>query len=135
MESDDESLSRPVPSSTVQCHDVVDMLNIPPSAYMQAFSHCTYEFTNKKVLVCDLQGIYNTDFCPPTFELTDPAIHYRSAKDRKMVYGRTDKGIRGIDLFFATHTCSVLCHLVCLSKNPDWKKSWHTHHQQKYRSA
>jgi Alpha-kinase family/von Willebrand factor type A domain len=130
LESDDEAPSSLAAASAAEFKDSD---HVPPSAYLQAFSHFTYEFTNKKVLVCDLQGIYNTDFCPPTFELTDPAIHYRSAKDRKMVYGRTDKGIKGIDLFFATHECSNLCKIVCLNaKNVDWKKGWYDHHEKKF---
>jgi Alpha-kinase family/von Willebrand factor type A domain len=86
--------------------------NAAPSAYLQAFSHFTYVFTNKKILVCDLQGVYNTDTVPPSFELTDPAIHYYSKKGRRMVYGRTDKGKRGMDRFMKTHQCSELCPLI-----------------------
>jgi hypothetical protein len=36
--------------------------------------------------------VYNTDLVPATFELTDPAIHYKSNKGRRLAYGRTDKG-------------------------------------------
>ena len=58
--------------------------SVYPSDYLQAFTHFTYLYTNKKVLVCDLQGVYNTESVPPTFELADPAIHY-SSKRREMV--------------------------------------------------
>jgi Alpha-kinase family len=109
--------------------------DIAPQAYLQAFSHFTHAFTNRKVLVCDLQGVYNTSTVPPKFELTDPAIHYRSKK-RRMVYGRTDKGESGIRLFFKTHKCSDLCKLVNLSKrNKDWHQAWCQHHQSKHASA
>jgi Alpha-kinase family len=109
--------------------------DIAPQAYLQAFSHFTHAFTNRKVLVCDLQGVYNTSTVPPTFELTDPAIHYRSKK-RRMVYGRTDKGESGIRLFFKTHKYSDICKLVNLSKrNKDWHQAWCHHHQSKHASA
>jgi hypothetical protein len=72
-----------------------------PSEYLQAFSHFSYRFTNKRVMVCDLQGVYNTDLCPPTIEMTDPAIHCSSLKGRRsMFFGRTDKGKTGMELFF-----------------------------------
>ena len=61
------------------------MLSTPPTLHAhpaandaEAFTHFTYRFTKKKVMVCDLQGIFNTDLTPPTIELTDPAIHYAS---------------------------------------------------------
>lgn len=99
---------------------------VPPSEYLQAFSHFTYLFTNKKLLVCDLQGIYNTDTVPPTFQLSDPAIHYKSSKKREMVFGRTDKGKVGIDMFFKSHTCSRFCKFLQLSRtNKNWQKTWH----------
>ena len=68
------------------------------SDYLQAFTHFPYLYTNRKVMVCDLQGVYNADASPPTFELSDPAIHYGS-KRRQMVFGRTDKGRKGMQLF------------------------------------
>ena len=74
-----------------------------PSDYLQAFTHFTYLFTGRKVMVCDLQGVFNTDMVPPTFELSDPAIHYSSKRGREMVYGLTDKGRKGVQLFFNTH--------------------------------
>lgn len=96
-----------------------------PSDYLQAFTHFTYRYTNRKVMVCDLQGIYNIDVEPPTFELTDPAIHYSSRRGREMVYGRTDKGKKGMQLFFNTHKCSGVCKLLQLSKkNKKWKTEW-----------
>lgn len=95
------------------------------SDYLQAFTHFTYLFTNKKVMVCDLQGVFNDDMVPPTFELTDPAIHYRSSR-REMVFGRTDKGRKGMDLFFHTHKCTPICKSLQLSgKNRRWRKQWH----------
>jgi Alpha-kinase family len=98
---------------------------IEPSEYLQAFTHFTYLFTNKKVMVCDLQGVYNDHIVPPTFQLTDPAIHYRSTK-REMVFGRTDKGQKGMQLFFSTHKCTPICKFLSLTgKNKQWRKQWH----------
>lgn len=100
--------------------------NTIPCDYLQAFTHFSYRFTNGKVMVCDLQGIYNVDSEPPTFELTDPAIHYASKQCREMVFGRTDKGKKGMQLFFNTHKCSAICKLMQLSKkNRNWRKEWH----------
>ena len=39
------------------------------------------------------------------FELTDPAICSRSRS-----YGPTDLGAKGIESFFANHTCNKYCH-------------------------
>jgi hypothetical protein len=96
-----------------------------PSDYLQAFTHFTYRYTYGKVMVCDLQGIFNTDMTPPTFQLTDPAIHYASYKGRRMVYGRTDKGRSGHYNFFKTHKCTSICKYLELSaKNKKWKRDW-----------
>jgi hypothetical protein len=101
-----------------------------PSNYLQAFTHFTYMFTNKKVMVCDLQGVFNRDTVPPTFELTDPVIHYTSKRGRKMVFGRTDMGKKGTQLFFNTHKCSNVCKLMQLSKqNMQWREEWHGRHR------
>jgi Alpha-kinase family/von Willebrand factor type A domain len=128
---DDESDEDPKEVGPEEGDSRVD--NTAHSAYLQAFSHFSYVFTNKKILVCDLQGVYNTDTVPPSFELTDPAIHYYSKKGRRMVYGRTDKGKRGMDRFMKTHKCSELCQFVNLSKsNLKWRKAWQEHHHRKY---
>ena len=110
-DSDDESVS-----DVEEANDVVEeddngseMINgINPSEYLQAFTHFTYRFTRKRIMVCDLQGVINTDTVPPTIELTDPAIHYASSKGRRMVYGRTDKGKTGVNAFFK------VLHRICL---------------------
>lgn len=78
----------------------------------QVFSCFTYRYTKRRMLVCDLQGILNKSKCPPVFEMTDPVIHYKSSRQRRHVYGRTDKGQDGIHNFYRTHVCSKLCWLV-----------------------
>ena len=112
-----------------------------PSDYLQAFSHFTYMFTNRKLLVCDLQGVYNTDIVPqPMYELTDPAIHYDDNNNNRgsttysdssrigrriLDFGRTDKGCKGIQEFFKTHKCTCICKMMQLcKKDTNWTKNW-----------
>lgn len=77
----------------------------------QAFSHFTYIVTGKKRLVCDLQGVVAGG---RMLRLSDPVIHYHDPGQarRKHVHGATDRGRKGIDLFFGSHRCSGLCRLV-----------------------
>ena len=116
----------PIGHEKIDADESDESNEITPSDYLQAFSHFTYTLTNKKLLVCDLQGVYDASSKPPMFELTDPAIHYKSkSKGKQMVYGRTDKGARGIQLFFNTHKCSKICKLMQLGKcQRDWKQKW-----------
>ena len=81
----------------------------------QAFSHFSYRESDRKMLVCDLQGVLddsNSVKRYPVFELTDPVIHYMSASGRKSTYGRTDRGKKGMKAFWKTHVCSPLCDLM-----------------------
>lgn len=127
---EDSSDSEDESSVQDECATAVDDENrsedlVDPSAYLQAFSHFSYLFTNRKVLVCDLQGVLNADYTPPRFELTDPAIHYRSNRGRRAVFGHTDKGQQGIASFFKTHKCSSICeHMKLSRKNEEWMKEW-----------
>ena len=89
---------------------------IDPNHIPQAFSHFTYHYSNRKLLVCDLQGVFDADTCPPTYELTDPVIHYKSSRGVKNTFGRTDCGKKGISDFFRTHICNPLCKLVIPQK-------------------
>jgi len=70
---------------------------------MEAFTHFTYHRSGGQLIVCDLQGRYRYDRC--RFELTDVAICSRTRR-----YGPTDLGEKGIDTFFANHTCNHFCH-------------------------
>ena len=88
-------------------------VNVKPEDIPQAFSHFTYIQSNRKMLVCDLQGVLTSaDADPPVFELTDPVIHYKSSKGNRNTYGRTDHGTKGMSEFFKTHKCSSLCRMV-----------------------
>jgi hypothetical protein len=85
-----------------------------PSQVAQAFSHFSYCESHRKRLVCDLQGVY--DEKENVLRFSDPAIHYYNhlREDRRMVHGRTDRGRKGVGMFFETHkdNCSPLCKLA-----------------------
>jgi Alpha-kinase family len=82
------------------------------SEVAQAFSHFTYWATGRKRLVCDLQGVY--DEGARILRLTDPVIHYHNPNNRfrNRVHGDTDRGKKGVAMFFGTHKCCHLCSLV-----------------------
>ena len=83
-------------------------------------------------MVCDLQGVFNTDMVPPTIELTDPAIHYASSRGRRSVFGRTDKGRSGMKAFFSTHKCTYVCKSLHLSaRNKQWNRDWRNESAQR----
>ena len=112
--SDDEMCD----SVTTVPHARVDMsrCTIEVDWVPQAFSHFTWHRSKRKLLVCDLQGVFNAADSPPTYEMTDPVIHHRSQHRREgHKYGATDKGEAGMDKFFSTHVCNVLCHAMKLS--------------------
>eukprot|EP00438_Fugacium_kawagutii_P027527 Skav207793 [mRNA] locus=scaffold710:104864:106393:- [translate_table: standard] len=75
----------------------------------QAFSHWTWAESGKSLLVCDLQGVYETDTSnnAKKWKFTDPAIH--SANPDTQDFGLTDLGPRGINAFFFSHRCNDLC--------------------------
>ena len=106
--------------------DFVDISQVTPSEACQAFSHFSWVFSRHKMLVCDLQGVIdNTDPLGPTvLQLTDPVIHSRSSKETKSdssqkKFGRTDAGMKGMNLFFETHVCNPLCKALKLEERPD----------------
>jgi hypothetical protein len=63
----------------------------------QAFSHFSYEFSQGRLVVVDIQGV--DDF------YTDPQIHTTD----KQGFGIGNMGQPGIDRFLRTHHCSELC--------------------------
>jgi hypothetical protein len=91
-----------------------DALVFTPHEVAQAFSHFSYWATGRKRLVCDLQGVY--DDAMNELRLSDPVIHYYNPnkRERSHVHGRTDKGHKGMRMFFDTHKdyCGTLCKLV-----------------------
>ena len=73
----------------------------------QAFSHFTFEASNHKKLVCDIQGVWNKD---DGFVLTDPVAHYISSRGVRHKNGATDKGFGGV-CNFLRHTIAIHCVL------------------------
>ena len=104
-ESDEEDEDSEDEGEGEQDGEPICLADIP-----QAFSHFTYRFTRRKLLVCDLQGVLSGT--PPLFELTDPVIHFRSRRGKKNVFERTDRGHKGIHDFFRTHKCGSLCRML-----------------------
>lgn len=72
----------------------------------QAFSHFTYARSGSSIVVCDLQGVENSN----KYLLTDPAIISAHAGQ----YGCTDLGANGIQHFFKQHICNSTCQGLTL---------------------
>ena len=76
----------------------------------QAFSHWTWVVSEKslsgQLLICDLQGVFETSEGGKKWKFTDPAIHSAAGTQR---FGRTDLGPQGINAFFFTHVCNEFC--------------------------
>ena len=92
---------------------------IPDEDFVQAFSHFSYARCGGRLIVVDLQGCLEVKSDGSReFILTDPAIHKRrnSHRLRKMKFGRTDRGSKGIKDFFSTHECNDACSLLGLKK-------------------
>jgi len=108
-DDEDEDDEEEEPSALFPKPLTVQAADIP-----QAFSHFTYRYTRRKMLVCDLQGVLSAPLSTetPLFEFTDPVMHYWSHTGRKNVFGRTDRGKKGIHDFFKTHECSDLCRML-----------------------
>jgi hypothetical protein len=69
------------------------------SQIAQAFSHFTFERSQGRFLVCDLQGVGCI--------LTDPAIHTRDPERFKLT--NTNYNDEGFKLFFLSHKCNAIC--------------------------
>lgn len=100
-----------------------------PSEVAQAFSHFSYWATGRKRLICDLQGVYDKE--ENTLILSDPVIHYRNVNKstcKPCKHGRTDRGSKGMWMFFATHKdyCCKLCRLVTRG----FKEKRKSHHRK-----
>ncbi|CAK9218410.1 unnamed protein product [Sphagnum troendelagicum] len=75
-------------------------------ATLQAFTHWTYEYSDKLLMVTDLQGVLapNSDG-HMRFHLCDPAIHCADV----LRFTKTNLGPEGFKLFFNTHKCNDVC--------------------------
>ena len=70
------------------------------------------------------QGVWNE---ADGFVLTDPVIHTTVGRRRRRLEaahaigrgnGKTDKGMEGVRLFFASHRCNALCRRLGLQPDP-----------------
>lgn len=61
----------------------------------QAFSHFTFERSGHELIVVDIQGVGDL--------YTDPQIHTAEGTE----YGDGNLGVRGMALFFHSHSCKV----------------------------
>lgn len=71
--------------------------DVRPSHFPQAFSHYTYVKSKHKLMVVDLQGVFETNADGTCrYVLTDPVIHKRKRGRQKQLvqwtFGRTDRG-------------------------------------------
>eukprot|EP00121_Abeoforma_whisleri_P009327 Awhi_evm1s8574 len=82
----------------------------------QAFTHWSYVYTQRELLICDLQGIFEAESVPPLFRMTDPVIHTGDKNRNDRPFGATDRQGKGISDFFRTHICNPLCDLLQLAK-------------------
>lgn len=73
----------------------------------QAFSHFTFDRSQGRFLVNDLQGSGHV--------LTDPAIHTLDPERFKLT--DTNLGKEGFKFFFATHECNSICRSLGLKSN------------------
>jgi elongation factor 2 kinase len=65
-----------------------------------AFSHFSFEKSNRQLIVVDVQGVGDV--------FTDPQIHTSERKDIKQ-FGSGNLGLKGIALFLYTHRCNPIC--------------------------
>ena len=72
----------------------------------QTFSHWTFEASNGRLMVVDIQGVSDL--------YTDPQVHTLEGKG----YGEGNLGANGFALFFAAHRCSPLCARMGLTPLP-----------------
>lgn len=76
----------------------------------QAFSHFTFQYTNGKMIVVDIQGVKDN--------YTDPQIHSNIPESAPPIWGQGDMGETGIYKFFESHRCNALCKFFGLNPNP-----------------
>ncbi|XP_061762773.1 transient receptor potential cation channel subfamily M member 6 isoform X2 [Nerophis ophidion] len=87
---------------------------ITPSSSLEelllAFSHWTYEYSCRELLVLDIQGVGE--------ELTDPTVimgEKLSGGMGEMLFGPDNLGDSAINAFLQKHSCSAYCNILGLS--------------------
>lgn len=63
----------------------------------QAFSHFSYEASERQILICDIQGVGDL--------YTDPQIHSLDG----IGFGKGNMGDRGFTKFLSSHRCNAIC--------------------------
>jgi hypothetical protein len=71
----------------------------------QAFSHFSWEHTQHKMMVVDIQGVGDV--------YTDPQIHTADGRG----FGQGNCGMKGISQFLRTHRCNPICEMLKLTPN------------------
>ncbi|XP_078659457.1 myosin heavy chain kinase B-like [Branchiostoma floridae x Branchiostoma belcheri] len=79
----------------------------------QAFSHFTFERTNGRMVVCDVQGVGD--------RYTDPQIH---CMDDDLQYGQGNFGAHGIISFVRNHRCNSICRALKLTPINQLPHNW-----------
>ncbi|KYQ89471.1 protein serine/threonine kinase [Tieghemostelium lacteum] len=82
----------------------------PETAIFQTFSHWTYNISNGKAMVIDIQGVKTSK----GYILTDPCIHSEDV----LRFGPTNLGKGGMIKFFETHVCNKHCSEMGLTLPP-----------------
>lgn len=89
---------------------------------LEAYSHYTYHRSGGNMIVCDLQGRHRGDRFKKSksrFELTDVAVC-----SRRVNYGPTDLGEKGIVSFFNSHVCNQFCNVNGYWARPKRTRQW-----------
>jgi Alpha-kinase family/Protein kinase domain len=81
--------------------------NDPFNQAAQAFSHFTFERSQGRVLVCNLEGVGKL--------MTDPIIH--TVDPKRFILSTTNLGEDGFKFFFCSHKCNDVCRQLGLKSN------------------
>ena len=106
-------LEPPLTGKYVKFNNNTGYINVPlqkAHPALQAFSHFTYEYSDRMLLVVDVQGVI--DDAKRAYVLTDPAIH--TFNEVKVLPDPCNLGVKGMKCFFHTHTCNAFCKLLGL---------------------
>ncbi|XP_061624591.1 transient receptor potential cation channel subfamily M member 6 isoform X4 [Phyllopteryx taeniolatus] len=82
----------------------------PLEELLLAFSHWTYEYSCRELLVLDVQGVGE--------ELTDPTVvmaEMHSGAVSEMLFGPDNLGDSAINAFLLKHSCGACCHTLGLT--------------------
>ncbi len=77
----------------------------------QAFSHFTFEASDRKLLVVDIQGVRDV--------YTDPQVHSVDGRG----FGEGNLGEEGFQRFIESHRCNPICRYLKLTQSKHHMKS------------